>query len=72
MKALGIILVVLGILALAFPVIRLAWKEKVVEIGPVELAVKKHETVSFAPLLGVTFLAVGGAILVAGAITGKR
>jgi hypothetical protein len=72
MKTLGIILVVLGVLALAFPVIKLAWKEKVVEIGPVELAVKKHETVSFAPLLGVTFLAVGGAILVAGAITGKR
>lgn len=72
MKALGIILVVMGVLALAFPAIRLVRKEKVVDIGPVEVAVKKHETVSFAPLLGVTFLAVGGAILVAGAITGKR
>jgi hypothetical protein len=72
MKTLAIILLVLGFLVFAFPVISFVRKEKVLDIGPVEVVAKKHEMVSFAPLLGVTFLAVGGAILVAGAITGKR
>lgn len=72
MKTLGILLVVLGLVAFAFPVVSFVRKEKVLDIGPVEVTAKKRETVSFAPLLGVTFLAVGGAILVAGAITGKR
>jgi len=71
-KTLGIILLVAGFLALAFPAISFVRKEKVLDIGPVEVVAKKHETISLAPLMGVAFLAIGGAILVAGVITGKR
>lgn len=72
MKTLGIILLVAGVLALAFPAISHFRKEKISDAGSAGVVAKKHETISLAPLMGVTFLAVGGAILVAGAITGKR
>ena len=72
MKFLGILLIVLGILAMVVPSISFTRKEKALDIGPIEVVTKKPESFSFGPLMGITFLAVGGAILVAGAITGKK
>lgn len=72
MKTLGIVLIVAGVVAFAMPVAKFLFEEKPVDPAAREAAAKKVSLISFAPLLGVTFLAVGGAILVAGAITGKK
>jgi hypothetical protein len=72
MKALGIVLIVAGVVAFAMPVAKFLLEEKPADSAAREAAANKIDLISFAPLLGVTFLAVGGAMLVAGAITGKK
>lgn len=72
MKILGIVLIVIGLLALAIPGINYTRKEKILDIGPIEAVAEKRETLSLSPLLGVTALAVGAAIIVAGIITKKK
>lgn len=72
MKVLGIVLVVTGLVAFALPVANFLLGEKPADAPAREAAAKRVGPLSFAPLMGVTFLSIGGAILVAGAITGKK
>lgn len=71
MKTLGIILVVLGLLGMAWPTITYVRREKIFEAGPVQIAVKKHETISLAPFMGLMSLAGGAALIIAAVITKK-
>lgn len=71
MRILGIVLVVLAVVAFAWPAITYTRREKVLEVGPLQATVKKKETISFSPLLGVTFLAVGGGLIVASLVIKK-
>ena len=72
MKALGIVLIVAGLVAFALPVVSFLLREKPADASSREVAAKNVGPVSFAPLMGVTFLSIGGALLVAVAITGKK
>ena len=72
MKILGIVLIVAGLVAFAMPVVSFLLTDKPSEARSRQTVAKTIEPVSFAPLMGVTFLSIGGAILVAGAITGKK
>lgn len=69
MKILGIVLVVLGILALIFGGFTYVTNEKVVEIGPVEVRADKQHTVWIPPIAGGAAI-VAGLVLVA--LGGKR
>jgi hypothetical protein len=68
MKALGIILIVLGVLALAYGGFTYTHEKKVVDLGPIQASRKETNTVPLPPILGV-FAIVGGGVLL---ITGKR
>lgn len=70
MKMVGIILIVLGIFGLAYGGITWTHREKVVDLGPVEVTSEKHERVPLSPVAGGVCLVVGAALLVAGA--GRR
>lgn len=72
MRIFGIILVVVGILAFIVPNISFTRKEKVLDIGPIEAVTEKRESFPVSPLLGVTALAAGAAMIVASVITGKK
>lgn len=72
MKILGIILIVIGLLALALPAITFTRKEKILDIGPIEAVAEKKESLPLSPLLGVSALAVGGALVVAAYVTKKK
>jgi uncharacterized membrane protein HdeD (DUF308 family) len=63
MKTLGIVLIVLGIVAFAYTGITYTKKEKVVDIGPLEVNAEKEKTVSWPPLVGVALI-VGGVIAI--------
>lgn len=63
MKALGIVLIVLGIVGLAYGGISWTRKEKVVDIGPIEVTADKHESVPFSPIAGGLCLAAGVALV---------
>ena len=60
----GVILIVLGVVALAYQGITYTTQEKVVDLGPLKVEAKKEKTIPLPPLLGALLL-VGGVVLVA-------
>jgi uncharacterized membrane protein HdeD (DUF308 family) len=60
----GVILIILGIVALAYQGITYTSQEKVVDLGPLKVEAKKEKTIPLPPLLGALLL-VGGVVLVA-------
>jgi len=55
----GILLIVLGVIALAYHGITYTTHEKVFQFGPLEATQKKEKTIAFPPLLGGAALAAG-------------
>jgi hypothetical protein len=66
MRITGIILIVLGLIALAYGGISYTKEEKVLDIGPLEATAKTRETIPLPPLLGGLALAGGVALMIAG------
>lgn len=66
MKLLGIVLIVLGALALAYGGFTYTTKEKVVDIGPIEATAEKKHSVPLPPILGGLAVAAGIVLVVAG------
>ena len=62
MKLMGVVLIVIGVIALAYGGISYTRKEKVLDIGPIEATAEKRETVPLPPVLGAVAL-VGGVVL---------
>ena len=60
----GIILIVLGVVALVWQGISYTTTERVVDLGPLKVDAKKERTIPLPPILGVIALA-GGIVLVA-------
>jgi hypothetical protein len=63
----GILLVVLGALALAYQGFTYTRQEKVLDVGPIHATAERHERVSIPPLLGGLALVGGVALLIVGA-----
>jgi uncharacterized membrane protein len=59
---LGIALIVLGVVSLAYQGITYTTQEKVIDLGPLKATVEKKETIPLPPLLGGLSL-VGGIVL---------
>jgi hypothetical protein len=64
MRPLGIILIVVGILALAYQGITYTTHKKVLDIGPIQATKEEHKTVPIPPVLGALAL-VGGVVILA-------
>jgi hypothetical protein len=59
---LGIILIVLGIIAFGYQGISYTTREKVIDIGPLEMTADKTSTIPLPPIVGGIAL-VGGIVL---------
>jgi hypothetical protein len=66
MRAIGVLLLVLGIVALGYQGFSYVTRNKVVDIGPVEITKEKTKTVYLPPILGIVSLAAGIALLLSG------
>jgi uncharacterized membrane protein HdeD (DUF308 family) len=66
MKLVGILLIVLGVTALAYGGISYTREEKVLDIGPLEATAERRETIPLPPVLGALAL-VGGVVLMVAA-----
>jgi uncharacterized membrane protein YidH (DUF202 family) len=66
MKLLGIVLIVVGLVALAVGGISWTKREKVVDIGPIQAETRKTETLPLPPLFGVLAVVGGIALVVVG------
>ena len=62
---LGILLIVVGGLALAYQGFSYTHQEKVLDVGPIHATADKHDRVSIPPIVGALML-VGGIVLVVG------
>ena len=60
----GILLIILGVVALAYQGINYTTKDKVVDLGPLKVEAKHEKTIPLPPIVGVAAL-VGGVVLIA-------
>ena len=67
----GIALIVLGVIALAYQGITYTTREKVVDLGPLKITAQKEKTIPLPPILGGLALA-GGIVLVVVATRGSK
>jgi uncharacterized membrane protein HdeD (DUF308 family) len=63
---LGVILIILGIAALAYQGITYTKRETVLNIGPLHAEAERQHTVPIPPIIGVAAVAGGMVLLVAG------
>ena len=62
----GIVLVVLGVLSLAYQGINYNRQESIVDVGPVHLTAETHERIPLPPIFGGLALAGGAIVLMMG------
>jgi hypothetical protein len=62
----GILLIVLGIISLAYQGFTYTKREKVLDIGPIEATTETEETIPLPPILGGVALASGVVLLLLG------
>ena len=63
---LGVVLIVLGVVALAWQGITYTKKEKVVDIGPLKVEAEREKTIPLPPILGGVAVAAGVVLVVVG------
>jgi uncharacterized membrane protein len=62
----GVVLILLGIVALAYQRINYTKRETIVDIGPIHATADRDKTVALPPALGLAVLAGGVVLLVVG------
>ena len=65
MKALGIVLIVLGLVGVAYGGFSWTRKKTVVDAGPIEVTTDKHERLPISPAIGAVLLVAGVVMVVA-------
>jgi uncharacterized membrane protein YidH (DUF202 family) len=65
----GVVLIVLGLLALVYQGINYTSRETVIDIGPLHATADRQKTLPLSPVLGIAAVAGGVVLLVAGVRT---
>jgi len=63
---LGILLILFGVVALAYPGVGFTNREKIIEVGPIEATRETHKSIPIPPILGGLALGGGIALVVVG------
>ena len=63
----GIVLIILGVLALAYQGITYTTREKVIDLGPLQASVDKKKSIPLPPIVGAVALAGGVVLVIVGA-----
>jgi uncharacterized membrane protein YidH (DUF202 family) len=69
MKLIGVCLIVVGVLALAFGGFNYTTRERVVDLGPLKVDADKQHSLPIAPIAGVGAVIGGIALVLAGSKT---
>jgi uncharacterized membrane protein HdeD (DUF308 family) len=62
----GVLLIIVGVIALAYQGITYTTHKKVLDIGPIEATKEQHKTIPLPPIVGGVALLGGVILLVAG------
>ncbi len=71
MKPLGIVIMIVGLVALIYGGIRYTSHKREVDMGPLQITKTEHHTILLPPLLGVACIAAGGMLTFVGGRTGR-
>jgi hypothetical protein len=63
MKTTGIVIIVIGLTLTIFTAFTYFTREKVVDIGKLEITADKPHNLSWSPLIGVAIMGIGGLVL---------
>ncbi len=63
----GIVLIALGVIALAYQGVTYTTKENVIEVGPLKIEATKEKTIPLPPVLGGVAVAAGVVLMIVGA-----
>lgn len=63
MKKAGIIIIILGVVLTIFTAFTVFTREKVVDIGSLEITANKPHHLNWSPLVGVAVMGLGGVLL---------
>lgn len=66
MKIAGIVLIVVGLVALAYGGFSYTKREKVLDLGPLQASTETRKTVPVSPIFGGVAVAAGVVLLIAG------
>lgn len=66
MKTIGIIILVIGLIGTIYTGFNFITKEKVVDIGKIEISADKKHGLRWSPILGIVFVAVGAGLYMVG------
>jgi hypothetical protein len=66
MKKIGLVVLVIGLLITLFTGFKYITREKVVDLGEIQISRDKTNRVSWSPLVGVAVMVVGGGMLLLG------
>jgi uncharacterized membrane protein YidH (DUF202 family) len=69
MKIVAIVLIVIGVIALAYGGISYTREKKVIDLGPLQASTRTQETIPLPPVLGVVAIAAGVVMLV---VSGRK
>ena len=69
MKLAAIVLIVIGVIALAYGGFSYTREKKVLDIGPLEATTKERKTIPLPPVVGIAAIAGGVAILL---VSGRK
>jgi hypothetical protein len=64
-KTAGIIILIVGLLMTLYTGFTFVTKEKVLDVGGLELTRDDHHTISWQPYVGIAAIVIGGVLLVA-------
>ncbi len=63
MKTTGIVILVIGLVLTIFTTVSFFTKEKVVDIGKLEITREKPHNFSWSPVIGIVVMGIGGVVL---------
>jgi uncharacterized membrane protein YidH (DUF202 family) len=71
MKIIGVILIIVGVIALIYGGVTWTTHKKAVDLGPIQVEKAEQHSIPLPPLLGVIAIIGGGALFYFGAKEGK-
>ena len=66
MKKISLFIIAIGLLITLFTGFNYITREKVVDIGDLEITANKNHTVAWSPIVGVVLMVVGGGLYLVG------
>jgi hypothetical protein len=71
MRIAAIVLIVVGVIALAYGGISYTRREKILDVGPIEATAERRETIPLPPVLGAAAIVGGIVLLIAASRRGR-